>query len=125
MIKILIQADSRYPVNRKRIRQKIRQVLRNKGIKKQAELSVLIVGDRKMASLNSKYLKRKGTTDVLSFSLLEGKKIFPKEETLRLGDIVISYPQARKQAGQYNILVDKEIDRLVEHGLLHLLGVHH
>jgi len=42
-----------------------------------------------------------------------------------LGDVVISYPQALKQAQEHNLLVDEEIDRLVEHGVLHLLGIHH
>lgn len=125
MIRVLIQADSRYPVNRKRIRQKVKEVLKSKGIKDNAEISIMFVGDRKMKALNYKHLKREGTTDVLSFSLLEGEVAYPQGDILRLGDIVISYPQARKQAGEYNVLVDEEIDRLVEHGLKHLLGIHH
>lgn len=125
MIKILIKADSRYPVERKRIRQKIKQILGKKGLTQDTEVSILFIGDRKMKSLNKKYRGKSETTDVLSFPLNEGGHPFPAEETLRLGDIVISYPQARKQAGEYNVLVDEEIDRLVEHGLLHLLGIHH
>jgi probable rRNA maturation factor len=125
MIRILIRADSRYPVDRKRIREKARQLLKSKGLTHGVEVSLSFVGDRKMKQLNTKYLKKKETTDVLSFSLTEGKASFPADDILRLGDVVISYPQARKQAGQYNILVDEEIDRLVKHGLLHLLGVHH
>ena len=44
---------------------------------------------------------------------------------LRLGDIVVSYPVARRQAGEHNLLVDNEIKILVKHGMLHLLGIHH
>jgi probable rRNA maturation factor len=124
-IKILIKADYRYPVERKRIRQKVKKTLKEKGLTEDVEMSISFVGDRKMKQLNTTYLKRKETTDVLSFPLLEEKVSFPQSNILQLGDIVISYPQARKQAGQYNVLVDEEIDKLVEHGLLHLLGIHH
>lgn len=125
MIKILINADSRYPIDRKKIREKVKQVLLNKGLTADTELSILFVGNRKMKQLNQKYLKKKETTDVLSFSLTEGEGIMPDDNILHLGDVVISYPQARKQASQYNRLVDDEINELVEHGLKHLLGIHH
>lgn len=125
MIKILINADSRYPIDRKKIREKVKQVLLNKGLTADTELSILFVGNRKMKQLNQKYLKKKETTDVLSFSLTEGEGVMPDDNILHLGDVVISYPQARKQASQYNRLVDDEINELVEHGLKHLLGIHH
>jgi len=38
---------------------------------------------------------------------------------------VISYPVAQKQANDHNITTDEEVNRLVEHGMLHLLGIHH
>lgn len=125
MIKILINADSRYPIDRKKIREKVKQVLLGKGLTTDTELSILFVGNRKMKQLNQKYLKRKETTDVLSFPLAEGEGVMPDDNVLHLGDVVISYPQARKQASQYNRLVDDEINELVEHGLKHLLGIHH
>ena len=124
MIKVLIKADSRYPVDRKMAREKVKQILESKRLTQGVEVSLSFVGDRKMKILNFKYRKKNETTDVLSFSITEGEP-FPKDNILRLGDIVISYPQARKQAREYNILVDKEIEKLVEHGLLHLLGIHH
>jgi len=124
-IKILIKADYRYPVDRKKIRQAMGNILKEKGLIEDVEVSVSFVGDRKMKQLNTSYRKKKETTDVLAFPLLEKKIDFPQDNILRLGDIIISYPQARKQAGQYNVLVDEEIDKLVEHGLLHLLGIHH
>jgi probable rRNA maturation factor len=75
-----------------------------------------------MTQLNKAWLKRQGTTDVISFPLDEDK--FP-DKVLRLGDIVISYPQARKQAAAANTTVDEEVNKLVEHGVLSLLGLHH
>lgn len=125
MIKVLIQADSRYPVDRKRIRKKAQQILQARGVTSNTEVNVVVVGDRKMKQLNRQYRHLDQTTDVLSFGQKEGEVNFPPSQKLLLGDVVISFPQARKQAAQYNILVDEEIDKLVEHGLLHLLGIHH
>lgn len=120
MITIDINSSSRYPVNRKRIQKLIEKILGREGLEKEVEVSILFCGDRKMTELNQSYLKRQGTTDVLAFPL-KGDN-FP-DDILRLGDIIISYPQARRQAGLYNHLVDEEIDRLVRHGLLNLLGL--
>jgi probable rRNA maturation factor len=121
MIKVLINSSSHYPVSRKRVRKLIKNILGEYGINKNIEVSILFAGDRKVKSLNQQYRKIAATTDVLSFPLQDTK--FP-DNVLRLGDIVISYPQARKQAREKNILVDEEIDKLVKHGLLSLLGLH-
>ncbi|MFC1711296.1 rRNA maturation RNase YbeY [Patescibacteria group bacterium] len=121
MIKVLINSSSRFPVNRVRIKKLVKSVLGEHGVEKDIEVSILFAGDRKMKALNTKYRKIKETTDVLSFPLSENK--FP-DKVLRLGDIIISYPQVRKQAALYNILVDEEIDKLVKHGILSLLGLH-
>jgi probable rRNA maturation factor len=130
MLHIIIHAESRYPVERRVIRAKVAQVLGRYGLS-ETEVSLTFVGDRKMIKLNRKYLHRSGTTDVLSFPLMNGAKknetgfILPPDNILRLGDIVISYPQARRQAMTGNRTVDEEINVLIEHGLLHLLGIHH
>lgn len=134
MIQVSIQVSSRYPVNRRRVRQVIKKTLRGQGISDAAQVGVEVVGDRKMEDLNRKFMGKIGTTDVLSFPLAETSRVVSEVERefveipvqrLRLGDIVISYPQARKQAQDHNLLVDEEIDRLVEHGVKHLLGMHH
>lgn len=134
MIRILIKSDSRYKIDRKKLKARVKRVLSDSGITDNIELSILIVGDRKMSLLNKQYLGRKGTTDILSFpqqELFSKKKktelgfVEPPDNILRLGDIVISYPKARKQASKQNLLVDEEINLLIEHGLLHLLGIHH
>lgn len=119
-IKVLINASTRYPVNRKKIRDCVNKALGEFADAKEIEVSILFCGDRLMTKLNEVYLKRKGTTDVLSFPLKETK--YP-DNVLRLGDIIISYPQARKQASERNHLVDEEIDKLVNHGILSLLGL--
>lgn len=88
-----------------------------------AELSVLFIGDYAMRSLNRRYRNKDKTTDVLSFSLREGK--FKDIRPELLGDIVISVPAARRQARQAGHELRHEIDCLLVHGLVHLLGYDH
>ena len=125
MIRVLFQTESHFPVSRKKIKEAIVTALTNE-VHRDAEVSVSVVGDRQMKSLNKKYRNIDKTTDVLSFVLGEGKKIIePPDDVLRLGDIVVSYPQAVDEARSENKMVDDQLVLLVLHGLDHLLGKHH
>lgn len=130
MISILFQTETHYPVNRKKIKEAISSVLENK-IHRNAEVSIAIVGDRRMRELNRTYRKVDTTTDVLSFPLSDPVYtkdqafIDPPDDVLRLGDIIISYPQAVSIATEESKLVDDVITSLALHGLDHLLGIHH
>lgn len=84
-------------------------------------LSIEIVGDGKMRRLNKEYRRRDRTTDVLAFATREG----PGPPSLLLGDVVISLPQAIRQAYENNQPVDHELTRLLIHGVLHLCGYDH
>jgi len=136
MLNILIVSSSRYPIKRKQIKEMIQKVLNTLKVTGFIEVEISIVGDRKMTQLHQKYMHEEGTTDVLSFPLHDNyifSKAKQKNESgfvdpdgvLRLGSIVISYPVAQKQANEHNITTNEEIARLVEHGMLHLLGIHH
>jgi len=125
MIRVLFQTESHFPVSRKKIKEAVVAALTPE-VHRDAEVSVSIVGDRQMKTLNKKYRKIDKTTDVLSFVLGEGKKfVEAPDDILRLGDIVVSYPQAVDEARTENKLVDDQIAFLVLHGLDHLLGKHH
>jgi len=76
------------------------------------EVSVLLTDDRDIAELNLIYRGVDRPTDVLAF---------PQDETL-LGDVVISVETAKRQAEERGKPLDDELDLLVAHGLLHLLG---
>ena len=123
-LKVLIKADGRYKFDRKRVREAVKNLLLDKGVKGEVVLSVSVVGERKIKVLNNKYLNKDGVTDVLSFSQTEGQIVPEVEETV-LGDVVVCYNVAKKQALKVNRLLDEEIEFLVLHGVLHLLGVHH
>lgn len=121
-----ISSDSRYSFDRKKVKSALEKVLIEQGKDVGIyEISLSVVGERKIRELEQKYFQRDEVTDVLSFPLEEGIEMPKDSEGESLGDIVICYPQAKRQAMQWNRLVDEEIEFLACHGLLHLLGVHH
>ncbi len=136
MINIIVSSDPRYNINKAAIKIAVFQVLQSHRISGKVELGINIIGDRKMHELNRKYRRIDSTTDILSFALEDPNStslqhiprvgfIAAPDRTLRLGDIVISYPQAIDDASSDGISVDEEIKNLVEHGMKHLLGIHH
>ena len=105
----------------------VREILRVLKIKKNIEMSLLLVGEKRIRSLNKQYRGQDRVTDVLSFGYLESKRKFitPRTSSMILGDVVICYPQAKKQAKQEGHSTLTEIGILFIHGLLHLLGFDH
>ena len=79
------------------------------------EVSVLFCGDARMRSLNRRYRRKDRSTDVLSFP----------GAGRAMGDIVISVPYASREARRRGAATRGEIDRLLLHGYLHLLGYDH
>lgn len=135
MINIIVSSDPRYDIDKTAIKSVVASALQKHKIGGKVELGVNIVGDRKMHELNRQYRGIDSTTDVLSFALEDSSDnlqhvprigfVAAPDRWLRLGDIVISYPQAVEDAGLDGIAVDEEIKTLVEHGVSHLLGIHH
>ncbi len=123
--KVLIYVESRYKVDRKRIKSAVRFVLEDQNVQTPVEVSVAIVGDRKMKALNKKYRNKEGTANILEFPLNEGESTMLPSDIMRLGDIVISYPMVIKEASEQEMLVDDRVEELIHHGMLHLLGLHH
>jgi probable rRNA maturation factor len=88
-----------------------------------SELSLRLTDDAGIAHLNAAFRGRRGPTDVLSFSLLEGEHA--RHRGRLLGDVVIGVPQAARQARAARRGLDGELARLAIHGILHLLGHDH
>ncbi|MBC5810555.1 MAG: rRNA maturation RNase YbeY [Candidatus Eremiobacteraeota bacterium] len=93
-----------------------------------ASLSLSFVGDRAMRRLNRLHRGKDRATDVLSFPLLDsaaraGASGHPVERLL--GDVVISLDTAQRQAGRYDAPLERELLRLLIHGILHVLGHDH
>lgn len=82
-------------------------------------VSIRFTGDRGIRRVNRRFRNQDAATDVLSFP--GGETV----EGLHLGDVLISVPTARRQAGELGHPVGDEIRRLILHGLLHCLGYDH
>lgn len=131
MLNVLIKTESRYPINRKSIRRTVEEVFENEKISKiNAEISIVVCGARKMKDLTDKYLKDNKVHEVLSFPLEDitsnkGAFVAAPDEVLRLGDVIVSWPEVLRLAAEKDIFIDEEIAFLVAHGVEHLLGKHH
>ena len=113
------------------------QILVAEGVEPSAELDLVITDQAKVQQLNLSYLERDEPTDVLAFSMLpepiaEGEIqkdtspfVVPPDGVTRLGEVIISYPQAVVQAEEHRHSIKKEIAILIIHGVLHLLGYDH
>jgi len=114
-------------------------VLKVIGIKDKTEISLAVVGDGRMRKLNKMYRARNRVTDVLAFAnksvipylakafprLKKGEKIEfiePPDNIKRLGEVILCYPRAKKQAKRLGHSLEKELTILLIHGILHLLG---
>ena len=87
------------------------------------ELSILITNDQRMGTLNQEYRGVAGSTDVLAFPAGEQPDL--PGQPYYIGDIAISLPRARLQATERGHTLEKELQLLVVHGVLHLLGHDH
>jgi len=87
-------------------------------------LGLFIANDENIRRLNAQYRGQDSVTDVLAFPSGEDSDGFvsPPFAPPHLGDIAVSYPRAVAQAAQYGHSTAEELDRLVVHGVLHLLG---
>lgn len=95
-----------------------------------AELSVTFCGDQRMRSVNRSHRGKDKTTDVLSFPVQsnlrrKGQRDWIAPGFLPLGDMLISLPQARRQAKEFSLSLEEEVVHLFFHGFLHLIGYDH
>lgn len=137
MVNIIVNSDSRFSINKLAIQAIVSQILGHHGLNSNVELGISIVGDQQMHQINKKHRGIDSSTNILSFALEDPvsasqlqhvpKMGFAKapDLVLRLGDVVISYPQVVKDASLEGVSVEEELLFLVEHGTKHLLGLHH
>lgn len=124
-IEIQIDEPFRSQVQPRRLREAVAATLQQQGA--EGDITIIITDDVAVAELNQRYMGQEGPTDVLSFPAISGDDLFvmPPGATPYLGDIVIALPFTVRQAeAQHNPLAS-ELDLLVVHGVLHLLGYDH
>ena len=122
-MEIQISSQQRIPrVKNRTIKQKLTKVLKDLACHEK-ELSILFTDNESIARLNDRYLGRKGPTNVLAFPMSGGPE--PEFESAMLGDVVISVDTAINESKDLDEPLEYIIDRLIIHGILHLLGYDH
>ena len=114
--------QKRVKLDRAGLRRDIRKILELLGTG-QRELSLLVVDDEGIRTINRDYLRRDRATNVISFSLTEGD--FGDVNPDVLGDVVVSVETAAREARTAGIPIEDAILYLILHGILHLAGYDH
>ncbi len=89
----------------------------------EAELSIVLTDDVRIAELNKAYLDREGPTNVIAFPMKEGDYADVAPDLL--GDVVISTDRTAAEAAELGVSYQDRFDFLLIHGILHLLGYDH
>jgi len=106
-----------YTIDKKFLRKISEKIFKKEHIKGRLEkkdLSVALIGQKRIKELNKIYRKKDQPTDVLAF-----------KDNESLGEIIICPAQVRKNAKRFNSSFKKELARVLIHGFLHLLGYDH
>ena len=121
--RIGVQLAARYQTKVKPaiLRQAAQATLDRQRLTRRVELTIVVTGNAQLRALNRTFREVDAPTDVLSFATDEQ----PRPTTIYLGDVVISYPKAREQAQAGGHSIEAELQLLVVHGVLHLLGHDH
>lgn len=120
----MISIENRFPtpVDTAALEQAARLTLQNQAAPPDAELAIVLSDDEALHELNLNFREVDAPTDVLSFPANEPD---PETGAPYLGDIIISVERAQEQAGAAGHPLEAELQLLVVHGVLHLLGHDH
>ena len=123
----MLTIESKYNFPASLIERAAKAALKHQKQSPRANLSVVLTDNRRLRKLNRDYLGIDAPTDVLSFPASEsdGSETDPETGAPYLGDILISVPYARNNARKADNSLEAEVQLLVVHGVLHLLGHDH
>ncbi len=119
---IAVQIEGDWAVEAEILRRAALTALRHQNIPP-TEIAIVISDDETLQALNRRFRGMDSPTDVLAFpTQIKGPFAGFPGQPHYLGDIVISYPRAQAQAAEAGHPLQSELQLLVVHGLLHLLG---
>ena len=122
MIHIQINEKFQESLDEEKLQETALTVLKHLSISKDDEISVVVEDDEVIHALNLEHLGIDKATDVLSFPSREKD---PDSGQMYLGDVIISFETAKKQAKVMGHSVSEEVQLLLVHGCLHLMGYDH
>jgi len=117
---INIESKTKFP--NELLERAARAALENQSASLDSDLTIVLTDDAKIQELNRDYLGIDAQTDVLSFPASETD---PQTGAPYIGDILISLPYAARSAEKAGHPLEAEVQLLVVHGILHLLGHDH
>jgi probable rRNA maturation factor len=118
----MIHIETEFPFPEDLLERAANATLEHQSHSLDSELSIILTNDARLHELNLNYLGVDAPTDVLSFPASETD---PETGARYLGDILISMPRAQEQANTAGHPLESEVQLLVVHGVLHLLGHDH
>jgi probable rRNA maturation factor len=129
-IEISMEEEFRGVIDEGWVRRIARTVLKAERVAPPYEVSLVFTDSETVKQLNRDYRGVDEPTDVLAFYMLPQKGAdssfaLPPDGVTRLGEVIISYPQAVEQAREQGHSPEKELALLIIHGILHLLGYDH
>ncbi len=118
----MINLELNFPFPEKLLESAAQAALEHESESPDCELSIVLTDEARLQELNREYLGIDAPTDVLSFPAAETD---PETGARYIGDILISVPRAQTQADAAGHPLESEVQLLVVHGVLHLLGHDH
>ena len=109
-------------IDQGRIQKLIAHILKSEGLTLDTILNMVFTDNSTIHEFNKRFLDRDRPTDVLSFNV--HTEYLPNELQI-LGDVYISVEKADEQAKNFQVQLQDELERLVTHGILHLIGYEH
>ncbi len=106
--------DIKFEFKRKRLTSRWLKFVAESETKRLGDISVIFCSDNYILDINIKYLGHDYFTDIITFDYCEGKTLS--------GDLFISIDSVRENASFYGVDFDDELNRVIVHGLLHLIG---
>jgi probable rRNA maturation factor len=118
---VFIANEQNLPVDETRLQSLAHHALMEEDVDPESELSILLVSSAHIKHLNARFAGNDEATDVLAFPMTESEE----ENEPMLGDVVISPEIARRNGVKLGHGLSGEMDVLIVHGTLHLLGYDH
>jgi len=131
-INISINQKLKISLNKRWIRSIVLEVLKTEGVVTLVEMGLVVTDNETVQQLNRIYRDVDEPTDVLAFHMPLSREeepeppfVSPPDGVLHLGEVVISYPQAMRQAQEQGHSIEQELALLIIHGVLHIVGYDH